>query len=59
VAKEDIYAARPLDDGRQFTIVKAFYDIPDLQKKLEHLGFEVVTNQFTDVFFFLSGWRIR
>lgn len=57
VAKADIYATRPLSDGREFTIVKAFYDLADLEKKLERLGFEVSVNKFTDTFFFLSGRR--
>jgi len=55
VAKDDIYATRPVEDGRQFTIVKMFYDLADLRNKLEALGFEVSTNKFTDTFFFLSG----
>lgn len=59
VAKDEIYAARPLADGRTFTIVKIFCDLNDLKKKLESLGFEIEINQFTDTFFFLSGKRIR
>ena len=55
IAKDDIYATRPIEDGRQFTIVKAFYDLECLQGKFEALGFEVSTNKFTDTFFFLSG----
>jgi ubiquinone/menaquinone biosynthesis C-methylase UbiE len=55
IAKDDIYATRPLEDGRQFTIVKAFYDLKYLQNKFETLGFEVSANKFADTFFFLSG----
>lgn len=55
VAKADVYATRPLSDGLEFTIVKAFYDLTELEKKLERLGFEVRTIKFTDTFFFLSG----
>jgi Trans-aconitate methyltransferase len=55
VAKADIYATRPLEDGRQFTIVKAFYDLAYLQSKFEGLGFEVNTTKFADTFFFLTG----
>lgn len=58
VAKEDIYATRPLEDGRQFTIVKAFYELDDLQKKLKHLGIEARAKKFADVFFFLAGKRV-
>lgn len=55
IAKDDFYATRPVEDGRQFTIVKAFYDLPQLQNKLERLGFEVHTSKFTDTFFFFTG----
>jgi ubiquinone/menaquinone biosynthesis C-methylase UbiE len=55
VAKDDIYAKRPIEDGRQFTIVKAFYGLPYLQNKFEALGVEVGINKFTDTFFFLTG----
>lgn len=59
VAKEEIYATRPLSDGRSFTIVKVFCDLAELKKKLEGLGFAVTTNKFTETFFFLSGKRVR
>jgi len=55
VARDDIYATRPIEDGRQFTIVKAFHDLEHLRKKFGALGFEVSTNKFTGTFFFLSG----
>ena len=55
IAKADIYATRPVEDGRQFTIVKAFYDLEYLRNKFEALGFEVNANKFTDTFFFLAG----
>jgi len=55
IAKEDIYAVRPLEDGRQFTIVKAFYNLNDLEAKLNALGMEVTSSRFSETFFFLSG----
>ena len=55
IAKDDIYATRPIQDGRQFTIVKAFYDSAYLQRKFEALGFAVHINKFTGTFFFLAG----
>lgn len=58
VAKADIYATRPLRDGRSFTIVKVFCDLDDLKEKVERLGFEVTTVKFSDTFFFLTGKRI-
>ena len=59
IAKEDIYATRPVEDGREFTIIKAFYDLPYLHNKVEQLGFEVSINKFSDTFFFLAGKRKR
>jgi demethylmenaquinone methyltransferase/2-methoxy-6-polyprenyl-1,4-benzoquinol methylase len=59
VAKEDIYATRPLEDGRQFTIVKAFYELDELQDKLSILGFETTVSKFAEVFFLLSGRKGR
>ena len=55
IAKEDIYAVRPLEDGREFTIVKAFYNLNELEEKLTKLGFTVTSQKFSETFFFLSG----
>lgn len=55
IAKENIYAVRPLEDGRKFTIVKAFYNLNELEEKLTKLGFTVTSQKFSDTFFFLSG----
>lgn len=55
IAKDDIYAVRPLEDGRRFTIVKAFYSQSFLEDKLHKLGFDVAFTPFTETFFFLSG----
>jgi len=57
IAKDNIYATRPVEDGRHFTIVKAFYDLPYLHNKVEQLGFDVSINKFSDTFFFLAGKR--
>jgi hypothetical protein len=38
--------------------VKGFYDLAELEKKLESLEFEVRVNKFTDMFFFLAGTTI-
>lgn len=59
VAKDDIYATRPIEDGRRFTIVKAFYEVEYLRNKFESLGFEVSTNKFTSTFFFLRAKRVE
>lgn len=55
IAKENIYAVRPLEDGREFTIVKAFYNLNELEEKLKKLGFVVTSQKFSETFFFLSG----
>lgn len=55
IAKENIYAVRPLEDGREFTIVKAFYNLSELEEKLTKLGFTVTSHKFSETFFFLSG----
>ena len=54
-AKDNIYAKRPIQDGRQFTIVKAFYNLEYLHVKFETRGFEVSIDKFADVFFFLNA----
>lgn len=55
IAEKEIYAKRPLADGREFMIVKKFYDLGDLQKKLEGLGFEVNVEKFGENFFLMVG----
>ena len=55
IAKEEIYAVRPLEDGRQFTIVKVFHDLDTLEDKLKGMGFDVAIHKFTETFFLLSG----
>lgn len=57
IAKGDIYALRPLRDGRTFTIVKVFYDLNMLQEKLVQSGFEVTIERLDSIFFFLSAKR--
>jgi ubiquinone/menaquinone biosynthesis C-methylase UbiE len=57
LARGEIYATRPLHDGRCFTIVKVFYDLTLLQDKLRNLGFTVAVHLLSDVFALLSGVR--
>ncbi len=57
IAKGDIYAVRPVLDGRTFTIVKVFYDLNTLQEKLSHLGFDVTVERLDAISFFLSAKR--
>jgi ubiquinone/menaquinone biosynthesis C-methylase UbiE len=57
LATGDIYATRPLRDGRCFTIVKVFYDLMLLQDKLRNLGFAVAVHTLSDVFALLVGVR--
>jgi ubiquinone/menaquinone biosynthesis C-methylase UbiE len=58
IALADIYARRPLGDGRTFTIVKVFYDLADLQARLADQDVDVATHKVDDRFFLLHGrWR--
>src|SRR5207302_1987552 len=53
-AHDDIYSKRPLHDGREFTIVKVFYDLVTLKDKLTRLGFDVSIQKIGAYFFALS-----
>jgi demethylmenaquinone methyltransferase/2-methoxy-6-polyprenyl-1,4-benzoquinol methylase len=57
IATGEIYATRPLQDGRCFTIVKAFYDLGLLQDKLQKLSFAVAVHRLSDFFALLVGVR--
>jgi ubiquinone/menaquinone biosynthesis C-methylase UbiE len=57
MATGEIYATRPLHDGRRFTIVKVFYDLTLPQDKLRNFGFAVAVHTLSDVFALLSGAR--
>jgi ubiquinone/menaquinone biosynthesis C-methylase UbiE len=52
---EGIRQARTLMDGRQFTIVKVYYDPAAIREKLQARGFPKVTYDKSDYFFYLSG----
>lgn len=54
IAEKEIYAKRPLA-GQEFTIIKVFYDLGNLQKKLEGLEFEVTVEKFGVNFFLMVG----
>jgi ubiquinone/menaquinone biosynthesis C-methylase UbiE len=58
IALADIYARRPLADGRTFTIVKVFYDLADLYARLADQDVDVATHKLDDRFFLLHG-RLR
>ena len=55
IALADIYARRPLADGRTFTIVKVFYDLADLHARLADQDVDVATHKLDDRFFLLHG----
>ncbi len=55
VARDEIYAERPLQDGRTFTIVKVFYSLDLLREKLTNLGFSVQPVPVGSSFFYLSA----
>jgi ubiquinone/menaquinone biosynthesis C-methylase UbiE len=52
---EGIQQARTLADGRQFTIVKVYYNPAMIQEKLAARGFQNVTYKAEEYFFYLSG----
>jgi ubiquinone/menaquinone biosynthesis C-methylase UbiE len=54
---EGIYQARTLMDGRQYTIVKVYYDPNNLKEHLTALGFENISYAKGDYFFHLSATR--
>lgn len=58
IALADIYARRPLEGGRTFTIVKVFYDLADLHARLSDHDVDVSTQKLDDRFFLLQG-RLR
>ena len=55
MALADIYARRPLADGRTFTIVKVFYDLADLHTRLADQDVDVAIYKLNDRFFLLHG----
>jgi demethylmenaquinone methyltransferase/2-methoxy-6-polyprenyl-1,4-benzoquinol methylase len=55
IALADIYARRPLADGRTFTIVKVFYDLADLHARLAAQGVAVTIRPLDERFFVLHG----
>jgi trans-aconitate methyltransferase len=53
----NIYAQRPLLSGKTFTIIKIFYDVMALQEIFTALGFEAMSYQLNDSFFFFEARR--
>lgn len=51
------HETRPLLDGREFTIVKVYYDPAELGEKLAARGFTQVTPGVGESFFYLHGTR--
>jgi demethylmenaquinone methyltransferase/2-methoxy-6-polyprenyl-1,4-benzoquinol methylase len=50
---------RRLDDGREFQIIKRFYDPPLLQDRLAGLGFELEVRRSGEFFIYGSGRPLR
>jgi ubiquinone/menaquinone biosynthesis C-methylase UbiE len=55
--KESTRTTRRLNDGRQFQVVKVFYEMPDLSQRLHQLGW-ICKLETTDNYFFW-GWGER
>ncbi len=56
-AAEDL-SIRRLDDGREFTIPKVYYEPQELERALADAGFEAVSVTTTARFFLLGGARV-
>jgi ubiquinone/menaquinone biosynthesis C-methylase UbiE len=54
---DNIFVARKLNDGREFTIVKVFYEPDSLQARLHEQGFEVRVRLTENYFIFAEGTR--
>jgi demethylmenaquinone methyltransferase/2-methoxy-6-polyprenyl-1,4-benzoquinol methylase len=54
-APDDEIMQRRLDDGREFHIVKRFYDPPELERRLCDLGFEVDVRRTGEFFIYGMG----
>jgi demethylmenaquinone methyltransferase/2-methoxy-6-polyprenyl-1,4-benzoquinol methylase len=52
-----LYQPRALLDGREFTIVKVYYDPAAIAQKLAARGFTRIGGHTTDTFFYLYGTR--
>jgi demethylmenaquinone methyltransferase/2-methoxy-6-polyprenyl-1,4-benzoquinol methylase len=55
--RDGTHETRPLLDGREFTIVKVYYDPAVLGEKLAARGFTQITPGVGESFFFLHGTR--
>ncbi len=55
----DDTSVRRLDDGREFTIVKVYYEPGEIQEALVHASFEVATVSTTGRYFLLGDARSR
>jgi len=55
--EDDVVSVRKLNDGRQFHIVKVFYDPADLQSRLDAMGWRAAVSETAE--FFLYGHATR
>lgn len=55
-SEKDIYAKRPLA-GQEFTIIKVFYDLGELGKRLEGLRLKVSAEKFGENFFLMVAFK--
>jgi SAM-dependent methyltransferase len=57
-SEEGVYQRRTVEDGREFRIVKVYYDPADIRGQLQQRGFEPVEMMVGNYFFFLNS-RLR
>jgi len=55
--KEQNWQVRKLDDGREFRVVKVFYEPAELEQKLERSGFDVSAGKSGRYFIHATGTR--
>lgn len=54
-----VYQSRTLHDGREFQIVKVYYEPSKIQAALHQRGFDSFTSKAGDYFFYLCGTRTK
>src|SRR6185503_18951896 len=52
------WQCRKLDDGREFRVVKVFYEPAELQARLARFGFDAVLHKSGSYFLYGSGTRV-
>jgi ubiquinone/menaquinone biosynthesis C-methylase UbiE len=57
ISKDSNFMTRRLNDGREFQIVKIYYDAPDLQASFERHGFDATASTTENYFLYAYGTK--